>query len=356
MKTGRSLTELAKEIERQVESKKDFIADTSLLTLLTSTEASKSGLFGYDLHLSGAGKYRANEVCHEQIGQRLQIPKTYYDRLKEGAPKLLEDNVNYWLMKQSGEKRMIRTLDGQARAFLSNRYRPLDNFDLANKVLPIIADLGCNVVSAELTDRRLYIKAVNARVQTDIARVGDVVQAGVVISNSEVGCGSVRVDPLVYRLSCRNGMIANDFSMRKFHIGRSGGDNENDIVSEFFKDETRQADDHAFFLKVGDIVQGVLTEAIFKQITDKMKIAAGIKIAADPVKCIETVSKKFGFNEDEKSGVLRFLIEGGDLSLYGVMNAVTRQSQEIEGYDRATDFERFGGQILEMPALVYAQS
>lgn len=32
---------------------------------------------------------------------------------------------------------MISTLDGQRRAVLSDRYRLLDNFDLAEDVLPI---------------------------------------------------------------------------------------------------------------------------------------------------------------------------------------------------------------------------
>jgi hypothetical protein len=33
---------------------------------------------------------------------------------------------------------MLRTLDGQVRAVLSDRYRRLDNFDLAESVLPIL--------------------------------------------------------------------------------------------------------------------------------------------------------------------------------------------------------------------------
>jgi hypothetical protein len=43
--------------------------------------------------------------------------------------------------------------------------------------------------------------------------------------------------------------------------------------------------------------------------------------------------------------VLRHLIAGGDLSGYGLVNAVTHYSQEVEDYDRATDFEVLGGRI-----------
>ena len=38
---------------------------------------------------------------------------------------------------------------------------------------------------------------------------------------------------------------------------------------------------------------------------------------------------------------------GNDLSHYGLVNAVTRASQDIEDYNRATELERIGGVLLE---------
>ena len=48
--------------------------------------------------------------------------------------------------------------------------------------------------------------------------------------------------------------------------------------------------------------------------------------------------------------MLRYLIEGGDLSQFGLHNAVTRMSQDVEDYDRASDLERVGGKIIELSA------
>lgn len=77
-------------------------------------------------------KYVANGICvsqsavtdhaHGQIAQRLDIPAKYYNRMRSEAPALLAANVNNWFQEQP-ERRMIRTLDGKARAFLSDRYR-----------------------------------------------------------------------------------------------------------------------------------------------------------------------------------------------------------------------------------------
>ncbi len=50
----------------------------------------------------------------------------------------------------------------------------------------------------------------------------------------------------------------------------------------------------------------------------------------------------------ERTGVLRHLIAGGDLSGYGLVNAVTHYSQEVEDYDRATDFEVLGGRLIDL--------
>ena len=47
--------------------------------------------------------------------------------------------------------------------------------------------------------------------------------------------------------------------------------------------------------------------------------------------------------------MLRHLIEGGDLTRYGLFNAITRAAADLDSYDRATEFERFGGQVVELP-------
>ena len=340
MKNGRTLQQLAVELERQLKTKKDFIADARDLAMVN----------GSSLTISGHGSYIVNDLAHEQIGLRTSIPRAYYEKMQKSAPELLDENVNHWL-HSSDESRMVRTMDGNVRAFLSDRYRPLDNYDLAEHVLPVIQQLGCKIESCELTEKRMYLKCVNDRVQREITP-GDVVQAGIIISNSEVGCGSVKIEPLVYRLVCKNGLIANDFAMKKYHVGRSGEELGEDRTSIFYKDRTRKADDRAFWMKVKDVVEGSLTEAVFYQIVNKMKKAKDVKIEKDPVKVIESIGKMHLLTEDERSNVLKFLIQGGDLTLYGMVNAITRSAQDVDSYDRSTELERVGGQVLEMVNVV----
>ena len=53
-------------------------------------------------------------------------------------------------------------------------------------------------------------------------------------------------------------MIAADRSLRKTHVGRALG--TEDDRSQGYQDDTLRADDKAFFLKVRDVVQAAVSE------------------------------------------------------------------------------------------------
>ncbi len=341
MKNGRSLVALATELERQLASKRDMIVPTGLMHHETAADGSTRIRVETP---DGMKTYPTTELFRRQVADKLKIPFAYFERMRNEQAPLLDRNVDTWLHHEP-ELRMVRTLDGQARAFLSDRYRRLDNYDLCEHVLPMLQRLpDARFESTELTPTRLYLKVVTPRVQIEI-QPGDIVQAGVVISNSEVGQGTLSVQPLVYRLICRNGLIAADRAMRKTHVGRMSDASSDEVT--VFRDDTLQAEDKAFFLKVRDVVEAAVSEATFQQIAEKMRRTMGIRLKGDPVRTIEAVGTRYLLNEGERSGLLRHLIEGGDLSAYGLVNAVTHFAQDVDDYDRATEFEALGGRLLE---------
>ena len=347
MKTGRSLIEIARELDRQFNNKRDYLANTAAIEV--KVQDGKPAIHG----LNGTD-YGIGEVANRQISERLGIPFVYYNRLREASPALLADNINYWL-KKNPERRLIRTLDGKARAFLSDRFRPIDNFDLAESVLPIISAAGCRIESAEITEKKFYIKAVSEKVTGEV-RKGDVVQAGIVVSNSEVGFGTVSVSPLIFRLVCLNGLIVTDSALRKYHVGKIsdafglGDDTEGGKGAIEYKSDTVAAGNKAFFLKARDVVSGVLDAAVFGKFVDRLRATTSREMEASPVAVVETVRDRFDLSEKEGDSVLNHLIKGGDLSQYGLLNAITRASQDVEDYDRATEFEALGGRIMDITA------
>jgi hypothetical protein len=344
MKSGRSLVDLAKELERQLGTKKDMVVPSSLMLYRTS----EKGVSSVDIdEQTAVQNYGITELARRQLADKLKIPYAYFERMRTDQPHLLDRNVNTWL-QGNDDKRLIRTLDGQVRAVLSDRYRRLDNFDLAENVLPILQRLPeARFESVELTETRMYLKVVTPSVRYEIAP-GDVVQAGVVIANSEVGQGTLSVQPLVFRLVCKNGLIASDRTLRKTHVGRVLEPAEESVL--VFKDDTLRADDAAFFLKVRDVVEAAVSEATFRLVTEKLQKTMGIRLTGDPVKSVEVLADRYLLNDNERAGVLRHLITQGDLSGYGLVNAVTHFSEEVADYDRATEFEAIGGKLIELPS------
>ena len=212
MKTGLTIQQMAQELLRQSKAKQDYLVNTGSLSLSVTSDAPQ--LRVTENGLDKIAPLDIRQTAHRQLGTYLGIPQKYYELMRTDAPELLAYNANYWF-SQKNELRTLRTMDGCARAFLSNRYRRIDNLDIASVTLPVIGELPeARFVSTQITDDFMYIKVVNPRLQADVVP-GDVVQAGVIISNSETGLGSVTIQPLIYRLVCSNGMVINDAKTRR---------------------------------------------------------------------------------------------------------------------------------------------
>ena len=341
MKQGiKTIQNLYGELERQREARKDLIADTRSINISSTNGISMLSVSAGEDILN----YRVTDIAHRQIADRLNIPYKYYERMRTDYPALLDKNVNGWLLKNP-ERRMLRTLDGKLRAFLSDRYRRLDNLEIVDHVLPVIAEMkGCEIISCDITETHLYLKVINKTMKAEIVP-GDVVQAGFVISNSEIGLGALKVEPLVYRLVCKNGMISKDLAHKKYHTGKQVEDTDN--AYELYSDATLAADDKAYFMKVQDIVSAAVDKAKFNLTVDKMRTAMGIKTGDNPVQTVEVLGDRYVLNKLERASILRHFIIGNDYSHFGLVNAVTRSSQDVADYNRATELERIGGTLLD---------
>ena len=344
MKQGISIQEMVQEIQRQKDAKADYVVDTPCLEMEATGE-------DVVMHLLDANRVDAvepmsvSQLTHRQLGTHLGIPSGYYDRMRESHPDLLAHNVNTFFQREPS-RRMLRTLNGDMRAWVSDRYRRIDNIDILEAALPVIGEMpDVQFESCQITSTRMYIKILNPRNETEVVP-GDIVQAGMVISNSEVGLGSVMIQPLIFRLVCSNGMIVKDSSTRKTHLGRVAASDENYML---FSDETLKADDKAFMMKVQDTVRAAADPAKFNLVVDKMRQARDVPmLTTDVPGFVKLASRDFKLSDEESDGVLNHLIAGRDLSLYGLSNAVTRFSQDVESYDRASELEGIGYSVLTM--------
>ena len=95
MKQGKTLEGLGRELERQRRARKDFVADTRSLGLITDDRGSLLTMAtGQDRQ-----EFCVNDLAHQQISARLGIPYRYYQKMQTEQPRLLDENVNTWFQQ-----------------------------------------------------------------------------------------------------------------------------------------------------------------------------------------------------------------------------------------------------------------
>ena len=349
---GMSLEEMAAELTRQNSAKRDFVAGTKDLTVVPSDNSPTK----LTMRVGEVDSFPIRKHAVRQIGSQLKIPATFVDRLAQDHPDLLAYNVNK-LFEREPANRMIRTLDGDVRAYMSDKYRPLDNFDFANAVLPQLIENKAEVTSCDITETRLYIKGVIPGIEKTVAKAGTYMgdgghnlihrfKPGICLSNSEVGSGSLAVEPGIHETDCSNLMVIGSNAMRKYHVGKKLSDQ--DKLFEIYTDATKTAADRAFWMQVADLVKAGLDGTMFEKMVAECEAKMNGTEIEKPSMAVRELTN---LTESEQEGVLASLIKGGDLSQFGMQWALTHYAQNDDvSYERQVELERLGGNIIELPA------
>lgn len=292
------------------------------------------------------GGFTPTGLCHTQISEKLGIPKGYYDKMKETYPALLENNINMWLKKSEKVNYLLRTfaapsLDGFegvsiARAFLSDKFNVIDNFDVLVAALEAIKAMNVNVriIKAEVTDRRMYLHVVCPQIELDAKHllqnymvennsVGNGIVSGMVISNSEVGLGTFEVRPRAFIGKCRNGLVVADDKFSRVHLGSR----MNEGVIEW-SESTKRANFQLIMSQVKDAVRTFLSEKYLGRIIDNMTEAFNTKLD-NPIDTVQHVCKTLAVTEEHRRNILNYFMKDGDLNGSGVIQAVTREAQNM---------------------------
>jgi hypothetical protein len=367
MSVHTTLDTLIQRVIEEDERKFDLLADTRRMSIVpivkgdtqTDANAPTSVLLNVD-QPTGITSLELSDHALGQISTDLEIPKRYFDRMKVEAPKLFVENIHHWLY-QTPKRKLVRAYKGQAqladtrgtgvavqmehgpdlgRAWLSDRYRRLDNIEIARKLLPEFENLGTEVTfhNAAITDEKFYLRALFPRIEGEV-KVGDVVQWGVQIKNSEVGSGQFEIENFLNRLICTNGMIVSSvFSAR--HVGKRLGEN--------LSDEAIRADDKAFWLAARDELKAACNQESFDAVLATLRNATDGAIITAPIAATERLAKTFELSDGEKEAVLTQLASNGDFTRWGALNAITAAAKNVDSFDRRVELEELGWTVAEM--------
>ncbi len=378
MKSGMTIETLLEEVQRQSAAKKDYVASTAedirmvpmvgfqneVAVVLQkgagqTIEQSVSQIVGGSNVVTlnnPLERLEVTEHAHRQIAGRLQIPWKFYHRMLADHRDIVIDNCNKLFEREPGT-RLLRTMDGKLRAFLSNRYKRIDNdIVLGNALPPIVkGDLETTLLSSNVTDRNMYLKVLftGEEMQQEIGKTRDgtpdIVRPGFTLSNSEIGAGSLNVSAFFYRDFCYNGCVfgkTDAFAFRRTHLGGTlieGADFE--VMSE----KSKKLEDEAMLSQVTDVMHAIATPEFVDQMGNKLRsLKEGTQIQ-QPVPAVELLAKENGLSQTESDQVLQNLMEDRDYSKWGMVNAVTKVANtDAVDYDRASDLEVLGSKLIDI--------
>lgn len=329
-----SLSAMAAEVERQEGKKNDLVVPDKKIKLVEN-----------QIVIPEVGSFIPTTHFHGQLAEKLQIPKTYYDRIGQ-IPGLREYNVNS-LMENSDAKHLIRTLDGKARACLSDSFKPVDNFLMLASVFPVLQEYGSEIEikCVCLTEYRMMLQIIFKKYEGEVKK-GDVVQLAVTIVNSEIGLSYAEILSSIWRCICGNGAISESI-FKKRHAGRKVGDLDDDY--NIFRSDTIKAELESYRLRIRDLLAAAVTEASFKDQLAKLQRAESDKIEPAKVnQVIENVTRRFGIPQSLNEKILGNMVEEGNINRYGLLNGITALAKELDAPDAAFEMEKVGGRIIEL--------
>jgi len=336
MKKGQEIKSMLKQINNDVQFKKDYIVSLNALEVNTS-----NGIYP-NLQITDSPKlYSFNDHSLSQMCGKLEIGTRYISKCLPVSQDLVAHNINFWINNNKSKDLMLRTVEGydnnKVRAIMSDRYKRIDNDVVANATLDKLMNMNAELKYSHYDGDNMNITAVLPKLEGEVVE-GDFVQGGITITNSEVGGGSLIVKPFIYRLVCTNGMVAPEYLNQFYakHVGKIIIDLDNDEQWKTIVD------------KMGQQLELISNPELFEENLNKLKQATEQKINSHQ---IEVLAKKHGLSDEERAGVFErlnhYVGETFVTSKYDVANAITNiANDEEKSDDRARFLQELGGLVI----------
>jgi len=283
---------------------------------------------GHELRISSSGTlelsngdsagrtYSLSEVATSQMCQKLDIPVRYYRRLPDQMKIVV---ANYDLERFKGTSFLVRGKGNWIRAFLSAEYVAYNNSEIAQTAESLLRNGALEVKSFALEETHMFLKIISE----DIVDRGAGLKAGIIIGNSEVGMGSVSVEPFVFRKPCTNDLIVSrEKSFRHAHIHLTA-----------YELTRRMAE----ALGEGFRVASSILDAFLK--TREVKVV-------DPLEVIRKIAEERKFSQKMTDEVVSSYLVEPESNWFGVINSFTNAAQKLGPLQRI-EMERFAGTLLE---------
>lgn len=347
MKQGLTIQQLNEMVMRRAERQQDIVLPARMIQF----ELFENGM-KYIAHVDGHGEVRGRMTKWTvfQLTTFLSVPATFVKLLLQEDRELLKHIVNERI-RQSLDHRMLRTVKNDNDefdmvGFVSPSYSRLyDNHIILKALMPLLQNDDFEVETCSLGHTTMHISVLTDKLKGEV-RVGDVVQGGFKMRNSEVGASRLMFARLLYRLWCSNGCTNTEITSAysRIHRGKKQDDG--------FLPRVTVAQDYinGIMIDLRDKMAELLDKEAFMLEIEQLRAATRRLLTGkdDAAAQVEALGKIVGFTLEEGEGILAHYLEAQDWTLYGLINAVTRYAQDVDSYDRSMELEQIGGDVLNL--------
>jgi len=252
----------------------------------------------------------------KQLCARIDVPYAFLGRCPANLQYLV---MNYFIQHGGYDKEvMLRTVhESQLRAIMSQRYTPFDDEKLFPLIEPWVKDTEVEWYSFD--DYSTHVRLTLPETEAEI-KVGDAVQKGIHITNSEVGVRSVTIQAVVIRLVCKNGLLSTSKKSRS-HVG-----------------DPQRLEEHVKYMVEETVLD---TDALLAKYKQSLSVAID-----NPTEALKQITEREGLSQSEFSQLLNSYLQEPYPSLFGICNALTQTAQSYPA-ERRWEMENIAGKLLD---------
>jgi len=279
-----------------------------------------------------------------QLSDRVEVPfggfVNKFSEKGDWGAKMVADVLTR-VYQHDQNKYLLRSVKGDVRGFLSDKFRRLDSRPLLDAFAKAVGDLGAVPIQGYAMDTRVMLKAILPHIFEPVPN--EVLAFGLCWSNSDFGAGKHAVQLIILRLWCTNYAIGEDL-LTQVHLGKRLDDNFT------FSQRTYELDTAAAASAVKDIVEHSLAPKRIDALCNVIKVACEESI--DPKAVVMGLKKHLQKEEVQKvieafnSPDVQNLPPGNNL--WRMSNAVSWIAGQTENEERKVELMKVAGDMLPL--------
>lgn len=304
---------------------------------------------GLDIRLGSHGVYPTTPEFRKQMYQGLGSGLGTYGAYLEGTGeiKLLNENVNR-LKSKSEDSRIVRTLDGFARAEVSDKFLAIDNDVIFSRVYESFKDIEqkYRFMKSHVSANSASIKFLSVE---KFATLGNRdLYHGFMISNSEIGKGYCKFEVFLCDAFCTNGMIFSKREIASLKFKHLGAQILNTGRVNLALDNVKRT---AICMELDKALNTASSVIPNHGLKEKLEYSYAKRIDGNLGLAIDETIKRYSIPASRETIQLHMV--AGENSVYGIQAGITKYAQSMENYEDRLKLEMIGGAILEDTPTLY---